>query len=338
MSFAIMRVAKLSGGSRGKGSIGGALRHLDNHDKAADISRPELSQYNRDFMNNPPTYQKVKEKAAKLVEKHNKAVDEWNQEHPEKKRRHFKEGSSQFVEVMCSYSPEAEGKINRAEWVHYAKNFLKENFIDKGCIPVRCKLDVDEETTHLHAVFLCWNKEKQKTSAVDVLGSRKDLSILQDKYAQEMQRFGLERGYSRYREYESLKRKAQAQGKTVEQYAEENNLEVPKYRKHKGVREWKAEQHSLGMAYERKVDSLRSTLNDLEALKAELINQDVIPERHIALVQSCETYEKLLQIGKQLNVNIDGQEMSITDFLQDCATQDLQRIQEFENDYPDFSL
>ena len=337
-AFAILRAAKLKAKSSGKGSVGRAIRHLDYHETSADISRPELTQFNKEFMRNPPSIEKVIERANELVVKHNKAVDEWNKEHPDKQRRHFKSNSAQFVEFVFSFSPEMEEKIERDAWVAEQHKFIKKTLLDRGVMPVRCKLDCDEETLHLHFIGLCWDKEKQVTSAYNILGEAKDLSALQDNYADQMAPFGLERGYSRFKELESVKKKARNQGKTVREYAEENNIELPKRKHHKSHRVWKAEQHALGIALERKVDSLQQTVNDLEILKSELINQDLIPERYIELVQTCEEYEKLLKIGEQIDLVIDGENVSITEYLNSIKTQDLQRIKDLENDDFDFSL
>lgn len=330
MAFAICRVATLNGKSRGKGSVGGSVRHLDYHLKAAEISRPELTQFNRSFVLQPPTFKQMKAKAQELVERHNKAVDKYNEEHPtEKQRRHFRKDSKQFIEVILTYSPEAEEYIDRDRWVKKSIDFLKDEFLKKGCIPIRCDLHCDETTTHISFIGLAWSPEEQKAGARDVLGDSRALCELQDRYADTVAEFGLQRGYSRYREYDRIRKRAEAHGYSdVKQFAQDYGLEIPKYRGHKPIGEWKAELNEKGMSLERHIRSLRQTVEDLEHIKAEL--GSFIPERYIEVVQNCETYEKLLQIGKKIDILVDGRNLTITDYLQELAHKDLQRIKDLD--------
>ena len=330
MAFAICRVEALNNKSSGRGSLGAALRHLDHHAHASEISRPELSQYNVEYVKEKPTFKVAKEKAQELIDKHNKVIDKHNEEN-EKKRRHLKKDSNQFFEVLLTYSPEAEKNIDRAEWTKKALEFIKEEYLKKGCIPIRCSLHCDEKTTHLSFIGLSWNKEEQKTGTRAIFGNKKDLSLLQDRYADKMASFGLNRGYSRYKEYQAIKRQAKAKGYTdVKKYAEENGIELPKYRGHKDISTWKAEQNEKGIALEREIEKMQKELKDLEEIKKELINDHIVPPTYIKLVQKCETYESLLNIGQSIDIVVNGEELTITDYLRAIRHQDLQRLNDID--------
>lgn len=337
MAFAILRVGALKSASRGKGSLGGALRHLDNHKDAADISRPEMTQFNRSFMNTEPTYKEAKARAQAFEVEHNKAVDDWNATHEKPKKRHFREGANQFFEAVFTYSPEAEGRINRDAWAHEVIDFIKKEFLSRGSVPLRCKLDCDEQTCHIHFIGLSWNRDTKQTGLNSTLGSRKDLSELQDRYADTLEGFGLERGYSRYNAYETIRRRALAQGykdtpEDVKAFADANGLDVPKYRGHKPVGVYKAEIHKKGLALEREIDIKTRTLKDLEAIKQDIINESLIPEHYFETVQKCETYERLLKVGKDIQIDSEDGRTTLTDYLIEQTNKDLGRLKNLDLD------
>lgn len=324
MGYAICRVQTLSMGSRGKGTVGKALRHLDEHDKSADISRPELSCENRSFIDNPPTYARVKELCKKMAERHNKAVDEWNETHPDQKqRRHLRKGAAQCFEAVFSYSPEMEGRVPVREWVNATVGFIKREFVARGCKIARLELHRDETTTHIQVVGVAWNQDKQNCTAHSILGTNKDLCELQDRYADAVAQFGLERGYSRYRAFESVRKKALAAGygdndgnittEQVQRYADDHKIALPKYRGHKPLGVWKAEQNELGIELEQQNETLARSVSDLRQIKAELC--ELVPTRYCDVVNRAESYEKLLKIGKRIRITVDGHEQSMTDYL-----------------------
>lgn len=330
MPFAICRVEALNNKSSGRGSLGAALRHSDNHEHACEISRPELSKYNREYVIDKPTFKIAKEKAEELIEKHNKEIDKHN-ENNEKKRRHLKKNSNQFFEVLLTYSPQAEKNIDRAEWTKKALEFIKSEYISRGCIPIRCSLHCDEKTTHLSFIGLSWNKSELKTGTRAILGNKKDLSELQDRYALTMSEFGLKRGYSRYKEYQAIKKRAEAQGfSDVKEYARINGIELPKYRAHKDISTWKAEQQEKGIALEREIERMKKELSDLEQVKYELINDHLIPKHYLKIVENCETYESLLKIGQSIDIVVDGEELTITEYLRAVRQKDLQRLNDID--------
>jgi hypothetical protein len=279
-------------------------------------------------------------KFAKLYEKkHNDEVDRWNETHDKPKRRHLKQGASQFIEGLFTYSPEMEGKISVSEWAEATIQFIKKEFKDKGCRIARCELHRDEKTTHISFVALTWNEEKQRTSTHDILGDRKDLCELQDRYAAAVEQFGLERGFSRYRAFESVRKKALAEGygsegkittEQVKQYAEDHGIELPKYRGHKPIGVWKAEQNELGMALEQRNENLARSVSDLEQIKAEL--SELIPEHYCEVVNRAESYAALLKMGKQIGLTFEGKQISLTDYLIEQDSRHTKKMQNLLND------
>lgn len=311
-------MGQLTTGSRGKGSVGKALSHLDKHEYAADISRPELSAQNHSFVSNPLSYKECKDLAKEYAEAHNKAVDEWNKTH-EKQKRHLRKDASQFFEGLFTYSPEMERVINYVDWVRATREFVVEEFVKKGCKVLRFDLHRDEATTHIQMVGLAWNEKEKNCTSSSILGNRRALCELQDRYAEAMKQFGLERGYSRYRAYDSVRKKAIAAGyednvTSVAEFAEKNGYEIPRYRGHKPLGKWKAEQEQIGIEFETRNEVLLQSVRDLQQIKAEL--SELIPERYCKVVNKAESFEKLLEIGKRVPMVIKGHETTLTDYLE----------------------
>lgn len=332
----------LTNKSRGKGSIGGAIRHLDKHKESAEISKPELSHLNRSLTKqdfHKPTFKECKTIALDFEKKHNKAVDEWNQNNPDKKqKRHLKKDTSQFFEAVYSYSPEANGTFDYMQWVKQTVLFAANEY--KDCKLIRAELHMDEETPHVHIIMASFDNEKQNCTTRNILGNKEDLCLLQDRYADKMKQFNLERGHSRYREYNSIKKRAEHEGLSVKEYSEKYNIEIPKKRRHKSIRQWKAEQNAMGMTLERRNKELSDKYQRLMGLIEEMEKGYVIPDRYIDTLDKIETYEGLLNIGSQLNITVGDTETTLTDMLWDCREQDNERLDNLieENYYDDFSL
>ena len=77
------------------------------------------------------------------------------------------------------------------DWVIENKKFLEEEYGKENI--VRFVLHRDEKTPHLHAVTVNLTKDG-RLSAKEIIGNRKAMQNRQDRYAQAMQSFGLERG------------------------------------------------------------------------------------------------------------------------------------------------
>ena len=76
-------------------------------------------------------------------------------------------------------------------WVIENKKFLEQEFGKENI--VRFVLHRDEKTPHLHAVTINLTSDG-RLSAKEIIGNKKDMQNRQDRYAQAMQSFGLQRG------------------------------------------------------------------------------------------------------------------------------------------------
>jgi len=79
----------------------------------------------------------------------------------------------------------------REEWIAANFDFIKKEFGEKNI--VRFAVHRDEKTMHIHAVTVNLTKDG-RLSAKEIIGNKKQMQERQDRYAQEMQIFGLERG------------------------------------------------------------------------------------------------------------------------------------------------
>lgn len=88
----------------------------------------------------------------------------------------------------------AKDKDRFEEWIQKNYGFLEKEYGKENI--VRFVLHMDEKTPHIHAVTVPLT-EDGRLSAREVVGNRKDLMALQDRYAENMLEFGLQRGASR---------------------------------------------------------------------------------------------------------------------------------------------
>lgn len=173
-NFVVFRVAKLYGG-RGRGSAKQTERHLDRHTESADISHPENSQYN-DIEKN---YK------GKLQDEINKAIARTE----EIDGRHFRKDAAVAVEMVFSYSPEAD--IDDNEYDEVLRQFLKTEFPRMDIM--RIDYHADEATSHWHVVGIPYD-EKGRLSAAAVLGGPKQMRQHQTNFAKVCEPLGLRRG------------------------------------------------------------------------------------------------------------------------------------------------
>lgn len=101
-----------------------------------------------------------------------------------------------LVEIVLTFSPEMEEHIARnfKEW--YLKNiqWLKDTF--GGDNLIRCDINRDQETLHLHT-YIVPIDERGNFNAKKWFGKKQQIEELQDSYAEYMAEFGLERGLSK---------------------------------------------------------------------------------------------------------------------------------------------
>lgn len=101
------------------------------------------------------------------------------------------------IEYLATFSPDMANKISVKEWAKAnIEHFKKEH--PQGLISV--DLHLDEATPHMHIVAAplikktVKGKEKYHLSARDFTGGKEKMIELQNRYAEAMQRFDLERG------------------------------------------------------------------------------------------------------------------------------------------------
>lgn len=104
-----------------------------------------------------------------------------------------------FVTYVLSGSHEqmkqiAKDEANLDAWIQKNYNFMAQEYGKENI--VRFVLHMDERTPHIHAVIVPFT-EDYRLSAKEVIGNKKDLEGLQDRYAEAMNEFGLKRGERR---------------------------------------------------------------------------------------------------------------------------------------------
>ena len=117
-----------------------------------------------------------------------------------------------------------ENPQKRKEWIDANFEFIKKEFGEKNI--VRFAVHRDEKTMHIHAVTVNLTKDG-RLSAKEIIGNKKQMQLRQDRYANEMKTFGLERGirstgitHEGSREYYSRMKEALKEGD------EKENLKV----------------------------------------------------------------------------------------------------------------
>lgn len=98
---------------------------------------------------------------------------------------HILTGSHEKMNEIFSNQESAKGWLN-ANYAFLADEYGKENI-------VRFTLHLDEKTPHLHAVTVPLTNDG-RLSAKEIMGNKKDFQDRQDRYAEMMKPFGLERG------------------------------------------------------------------------------------------------------------------------------------------------
>ena len=222
MSYAVYHLEK---GSISSGGIG---NHIDRKIGAEHTYRhadPNLKDLNKSFDLNSycsmPLHQAI-EQRIKDGYKSQKAI----RKDAVKYTTHILTGSHDKMK-------EIEGSPEKLrDWVKENKKFLEQEFGKENI--VRFVLHRDEKTPHLHAVTVNLTADG-RLSAKEIVGNRKDLQNRQDRYAQAMQSFGLERGikntgikHEDAKTYYSRMKKANDIGQGDEIKAEKNILGIYK--------------------------------------------------------------------------------------------------------------
>lgn len=172
--YAIYRTRKLFRG-RGKNGLGVCIRHLDRHQQSADITHPEDSEYN----DIEKYYEgKVENTIKKVLAKHEEVTG-----------KALRSDSSVAVEMIFTYSPEAE--IDDNEFDERVKQFIKSEFPHMQVL--RIDYHADETTPHWHVVGIPTTKDG-RICAKEVLGGPAEFRKHQTNFAKMVADLGLQRG------------------------------------------------------------------------------------------------------------------------------------------------
>ena len=175
-------------GSKGKGSGGGIGKHIDRTEgmehtyKHADPSKKNL---NLIFpVPNDRMYMPLNKAIADRIEEGYSSNRKIRSD-AKKFMSHVLTGShKEMVNIFAD-----ENKKN--EWISSNYQFIIKEFGKENL--VRFVLHLDEKTPHIHAVTVPLTKDG-RLSAKEVMGNKKVLQERQDRYAEMMKPFGLERG------------------------------------------------------------------------------------------------------------------------------------------------
>lgn len=101
-----------------------------------------------------------------------------------------------FLSLILSGTHDQIMKINQSAelyipWIRANEAFLQEEFGKENI--VKLELHRDEKTPHFHAIVVPLTRDG-RLSAKEVVGDRNKLKAFQDRYAEKMKVFGLERG------------------------------------------------------------------------------------------------------------------------------------------------
>jgi hypothetical protein len=147
------------------------------------------------------------------------------------------------MEYVLTYSPEMAGKIDLRTWVAKNIEFLKK---EHGVGVLSIDLHLDESTPHIQAICAPFiektvrGKMQMRLSGIDFWKGKHSLSSRQDRYAEAMNEFGLERGIKGskahhktiktfYKELDEQIKKAQKVGQNT--YKEMGEFEGSRWKK-----------------------------------------------------------------------------------------------------------
>jgi|SRR5690554_368584 hypothetical protein len=280
MSFAVLHVTKFAGS--GSGGIGA---HIDRKHtpKNADPARTEL---NREII--PPRSSSMK-----------KDIDERIQEGYTSTRK-IRTDAVRAVGVILSGSHEQMKKIQASgrldEWCQANLKFAQDKFGKDNLI--RFTLHMDEKTPHIHAVFTPIKDGKlHYKSFVD---GKKGLTQLQDDYAREMERFGLNRGLKQTRTKHTTTREYYAKLEAVPPVElKKNLLGQPKPGEEERLTEEFKKMKAAAIEKERESGRFQGAFR-AERQKTDKLTEEI--EKKVNLVAKLENMIKRLVVNKDLNL------------------------------------
>ena len=175
-------------GEKGKGSGGGIGAHIDRTkgmERTYPHADPERIHLNQNLIpDNKYSSMTIPDAVRDRIEKGYKG------------KRKVRNDSVKFIKHVLTGSHEDmkrifSNKSKRQAWVQKNYNFIASEYGQKNIL--RFTLHLDEKTPHIHAVTVPLTKDG-RLSAKEVFGNKGDLVSRQDRYAEAMKEFGLERG------------------------------------------------------------------------------------------------------------------------------------------------
>lgn len=210
MGYAVLHSEK---GSTSSGGIGNHIDRVKGMEHSFQHSNPELIHLNQNY--------KVPNDRQRM--KLSDAINDRLKEGYNGKRKirtdavkyitHILTGSHEDMKVIFQNKTKAE------EWVKENYKFIAKEFGQENM--VRFTLHLDEKTPHIHAVTVPLTPDG-RLSAKEVFGNKGEMQKRQDRYAESMKVFGLERGirstgikHENAREYYARIKESQEKGQKI---------------------------------------------------------------------------------------------------------------------------
>lgn len=131
-----------------------------------------------------------------------KTVKRFMLQQQEETGRKVRKDATVLVDFVFTFSPEMIGKIDMQKWINTNIEWLKKEFGAKNLL--RLDMHWHESTPHLHAFVLPLD-DKNKFNFKYYVRHISQLVGLQDRYAEVMKPFNLERGKTRWQTFEDGK-------------------------------------------------------------------------------------------------------------------------------------
>ena len=173
--YAIMRFAKYK-----VGSVANIERHQRHRDRLRNRTHPERESENH-------TWKRYEETMTQTIRKAIKAQEQAT-------GRKVRKDANVLCELVLTFSPEMEERVNLPEWVQANFRWVRDTF-GKGKM-IRADLNRDEATAHLHC-FVIMTDDNGRFNSSRFFNKKKQIIEMQDSYAKAMSPFGLERGQSK---------------------------------------------------------------------------------------------------------------------------------------------
>lgn len=174
-NYAIMRFAKYK-----VRSVANIERHQKHRERLRNRKHPEREKENHTWQRGERTMTRTIKKAIK--------------EQEQATGRKVRKDANVLCELVLTFSPEMEDKINLHEWVRANFKWVNATF-GKGKM-IRADLNRDETTTHLHC-FVIMTDDDGKFNSSRFFNKKSQVIALQDSYADAMLPLGLVRGESK---------------------------------------------------------------------------------------------------------------------------------------------